>query len=125
MGVGEEPDMLTMLEDEEPDFGEILSCVFHLTEYEIEAYLALLDAPRSTAAELAGDLGRARSNAQRPLATLGEMGLVTRERRIMDGGGHVYQYTATPLPEFKEMLHESLDVWTETCHEEIDNFGSV
>lgn len=114
-----------MLEDEEPNFEEILGCIFHLTEYETEAYMALLDAPGSTTSELADSLNRARSNAQRPLTTLRDKGLVERERRLVEGGGHVYQYTATPLSEAKEMLHESLDAWVEICHKAIDDFGSV
>lgn len=125
MEASQDDDLVQMLDDEEPDFEEIMSCVFQLTDYEIKAYLALRDAPGSTAAELADDLDRARSNAQRPLSTLREKGLAERERRLMDGGGHVYQYTATPLPEVKTMLHESLNVWTDTCHNAIDNFGSV
>ena len=125
MGDGQNSDLLHMLDDTEPDFQEIMACVFHLTDYEIDAYLALLDAPSSTAAELADDLDRTRSNAQRPLSTLREKGLAERERRLMDGGGHLYQYTATPLPEVKAMLHESLDALTDTCHEAIDKFGST
>lgn len=125
MSDDQESELLALLEDEELDFREILSCVFQLAEYEIKVYLELLDTPGSTADELADNLDRARSNAQRPLATLREKGFVTRERRLMDEGGHIYQYTATPLPEVKQMLHRSLDAWTETCHEEIDNFGPV
>ena len=43
---------------------------------------------------------------------------------MLDPGGYVYQYTATPLPEAKEMLHEALDSWVETVHGRIDEFGS-
>ena len=114
-----------MLDDEEPDFEEIMSCVFQLTDYEIKAYLARRDTPGNTAAELADDLDRARSNAQQPLSALREKRLAEQERRLIDGGSHVYQYTATPLPEVKTMLHESLNVWTDTCHNAIDKFGSV
>lgn len=125
MDRSQDSDLLRILDDAEPDFEKIIACVFYLTDYEIEAYLALLDAPGSTAAELADDLDRARSNAQQPLSALREKGLAEQERRLIDGGSHVYQYTATPLPEVKTMLHESLNVWTDTCHNAIDKFGSV
>jgi predicted transcriptional regulator len=53
-----------------------------------------------------------------------EKGLADRQRRLLDPGGYVYQYTATPLPEAKEMLHAALDQWAETVHERIDEFGA-
>lgn len=43
----------------------------------------------------------------------------------MNGGGYVYHYTATQLPEVKAMLHELLDTWIDTCHEAIDEFGLI
>jgi predicted transcriptional regulator len=84
----------------------------------------LLDHPGSTVAELAEVLDRDRSNVNRSLTTLMEKGLANRQRRLLDPGGYVYQYTATPLPEAKEMLHDALDTWAETVHERIDDFGS-
>jgi predicted transcriptional regulator len=69
-------------------------------------------------------LDRDRSNVNRSLTTLMEKGLAERQRRLLDPGGYVYQYTATPLPEAKEMLHEALDAWAETVHGRIDDFGS-
>jgi len=37
----------------------------------------------------------------------------------------VYEYTAVPLSEATEMLHEALDEWVETVHRRIDAFGEA
>jgi predicted transcriptional regulator len=58
----------------------------------------------------------------RSLSTLLERGLVERERRLLDSGGYVYQYTGVDLPEAKELLHAALDEWTEHVHGVIDEF---
>lgn len=118
------PAISDLLETEHPDFRQVLSCVFGVQDHESRTYLALLDRPDSTVAELAEALDRDRSNVNRSLTTLLEKGLVERRRRLLDPGGYVYEYTAVPLPEAKEMLHEALDEWVETVHGRIDAFGT-
>ena len=119
------PDIEQLLETEEPEFQHILSCVFGIHDHESRTYLALLDNPGSTVAELADTLERDRSNVNRSLTALMEKNLADRQRRLLDPGGYVYQYDATPLPEAKEMLHEALDEWVESVHGRIDEFGGV
>jgi predicted transcriptional regulator len=109
--------------DDEPGFEEVLTCVFGIQRHEARTYLTLLDRPGSTVAALADVLDRDRSNVNRSLSTLREKGLVGRERRLLDGGGHVYQYTATPVEEARERMHRTLDEWTAYVHERIDDFG--
>jgi len=109
--------------DEEPGFEEVMACVFDVQRHEVRTYQTLLDNPASTVEELAATLDRDRSNVNRSLSTLREKGLAERERRLLDGGGHVYQYSATPLPEARELMHETLDAWTEYVHNRIDEFG--
>jgi predicted transcriptional regulator len=111
-----------MLNDE-PAFEEVLSCVFGIQRHESDTYLTLLSNPGSTVAELADIVDRDRSNVNRSLSTLREKGLAERQRRLLDGGGHVYQYTATPLPEAKELMHDTLDEWAVYVHERIDEYG--
>jgi predicted transcriptional regulator len=111
-----------MLENE-PGFEDVLACVFGIQEHEVRTYLTLLDHPGSTVAELADVLDRDRSNVNRSLSTLREKGLAARERRLLDSGGHVYQYTATPVEEARELMHETLDEWTAYVHDRIDEFG--
>ncbi|WP_409338707.1 helix-turn-helix domain-containing protein [Halalkalicoccus ordinarius] len=110
---------------DELEFQHVLECVFDVQKHESRTYLALLDAPGSTVAELAEDLERDRSNVNRSLGTLVEKGLAERERRLLDAGGYVYQYTAVPLPEARERMHEAVEEWSAQVHERIDEFGSA
>lgn len=107
----------------EPGFEEVLRCVFGIQEHEARLYLELLDAPDSTVAELADAVDRDRSNVNRGLTTLLEKGLADRRRRLLDSGGHVYQYRATPPAEARDLMHETLDEWAAYVHERIDEFG--
>jgi predicted transcriptional regulator len=111
--------------DSEPGFEDVMVCVFDIQRHETRTYQVLLDSPESTVEELAGELERDRSNVNRSLSTLREKGLAERGRRLLDGGGHVYQYTATPLPKAKELMHETLDEWTAYVHSRIDEFGDA
>jgi predicted transcriptional regulator len=117
------PDIEDLVGVEEPSFQHVLSCVFGIQDHESRTYLVLLDNPGSTVAELAAGLDRDRSNVNRSLTTLLEKQLAERERRLLDPGGYVYQYTATPLPEAKAMMHRVLDEWVERVHDAIEAFG--
>ncbi len=116
-------DFRDLMLDEQPGFEEVLTCVFGIQSHEARTYETLLESPGSTVEELAAELDRDRSNVNRSLSTLREKGLANRERRLLDGGGHVYQYTPTPLPEARELMHETLDAWAEYVHGRIDEFG--
>ena len=109
--------------DDQPGFEEVLTCVFGVQRHEARTYLELTERPESTVAELADVLDRDRSNVNRSLSTLREKGLAGRNRRLLNDGGHVYQYTATPLPDARELMHETLDEWAAYVHERIDEFG--
>ncbi|SFR31969.1 helix-turn-helix domain-containing protein [Halogeometricum limi] len=117
------PDMGELIETDDPSFQHVLACVFGIQQHESRTYITLLDNPGSTVAELAELLDRDRSNVNRSLTTLMDKNLADRERRLLDPGGYVYQYTGTPLPEAKEMLHAALDEWAEQVHESIDQYG--
>lgn len=107
----------------EPSFREVMACVFGLQVHEVRTFLTLQERPGSTVAELAAELDRDRSNVNRSLTTLREKSLASRHRRLLDGGGHVYQYEARELEEARELMHETLDEWTAYVHARIDEFG--
>lgn len=106
----------------EPGFEEVMRCVFGIPSHEARLYIELLDAPDSTVAELAETVDRDRSNVNRGLSTLMEKSLVDRRRRLLDDGGHIYQYRATPPEEARALMHETLDEWAAYVHERIDEF---
>jgi predicted transcriptional regulator len=115
-------DLRDLMREDDPGFREVLACVFDVQDHETRTYLALQNHPGSTVAELAEELDRDRSNVNRSLTTLLELGLASRERRLLDPGGYVYQYTATSPAETKEMLHEALDEWADQVHDRIEEF---
>jgi predicted transcriptional regulator len=117
------PEMDDLVQTEDPSFQHVMACVFGIQQHESRTYLVLLDNPGSTVEELADELDRDRSNVNRSLTTLLEKGLAERQRRLLDPGGYVYQYDATPLPEAKELLHGALDEWVDSVHEAIETFG--
>jgi predicted transcriptional regulator len=116
-------DMLDLLEESNPTFHEVMTCVFGVQPHVTRTYLALAEQPASTVEELADELERDRSNVNRSLTSLLDHGLAERDRRLLDSGGYVYQYNPKPLPEAKEMLHTALDAWADQVHETIDGFG--
>ncbi|GAB3017726.1 helix-turn-helix domain-containing protein [Natronobiforma cellulositropha] len=111
-----------LIEQADPPFVKVMSCVFGIEDHETRAYLVLLDRPGSTVGELATALERDRSTVNRSLSTLCDRGLIERDRRLLEGGGYVYQYTALSLTEAKALLHDALDAWTATVHGVIDDF---
>lgn len=120
-----EPDrsMEDLMLVDEPAFERIMECVFGIQPHETRTYVRLCELQGSTVAELAADLERDRSNVNRSLATLSEKELVERERRLLEGGGYVYQYYAVPPSEAQERMHEAVDEWAETVHERIEELG--
>ncbi|WP_424001710.1 helix-turn-helix domain-containing protein [Haloarcula salina] len=112
-----------LLEETDPELSEALACVFGIRAHELRTYRALLRVPDSTVADLADELDRDRSNVSRSLSTLREAGLATRRRRLLDGGGHVFEYTATPPAAARELLHEALDAWAAGVHDRIEEFA--
>lgn len=116
-------DVVELLEADDPDFEMVMACVFGVQGREVRTYLTLLDRPGSTVEELARALDRDRSNVNRSLSRLLDLDLVGRERRLLDDGGYVYQYTAKPLETTKTRLHEAIDDWVEAVHVRIEAFG--
>lgn len=116
--------MEDLMRIEDPEFDRVLECVFGIQAHERRTYFALLEVPGSTVAELADDLDRDRSSVNRSLSTLDEKNLIERDRKILGGGGYVYQYFPTPIPKAKELMHAAVDQWAADVHDQIDSFDS-
>ena len=95
----------------EPSREEVLRTVFGLGGHDVRTYDAVVEVPGSTTRELAGHLDRDRSNVNRSLNRLREAGLVTRDRRLLDAGGHVYQYSATSNEAAADVISQAVNRW--------------
>jgi len=103
-----------------PTRTEVLRTVFGLGEHDIITYDAVVDVRGATTSELADRLDRDRSNVNRSLNRLREAGIVTRGRRLLDEGGHVYQYY--PVDEaFDALVARAVDRWQSAA---LDAVGS-
>jgi len=118
------PEIEDLMRIADPEFDRVLECVFGIHPHDRRTYVTLLELPGSTVVEFADALERDRSNVSRSLTTLQEKALVERDRKILGGGGYVYQYFPTPIPKAKELMHVAVDEWAADVHEKIDSFGS-
>ncbi len=103
-----------------PSLEEVLRVVFDIGVGERETYLALAARECGSAGDLAEDLDRDRSNVNRYLNRLFQNGLVTRRRRILQSGGHLYQYSARPPDEVRALLRAGLREWLGTADDHIE-----
>lgn len=114
-----------LMMSDEPEFEEVLRCVFGITSPVVDVYRHLLSKPGSTAKELAREDACDSSNVNRKLVTLCEKGLVSRRRELLEDGGHVYRYEPTPLDRTQELMHRTLEEWTAFMHEQIDAVDEI
>lgn len=117
-----DPKFDELMRIDDPEFDRVLECVFGIHAHERRTYFALLEIPGSTVTELADELDRDRSSVNRSLSTLSEKKLIERDRKILDGGGYVYQYFPTPIPDAKDLMHDTVDQWAAQVHEGIESF---
>lgn len=106
----------------EPDFDDVMRCVFKIKDYEIEVYFYLLDNPRSTITEISKFLKKDRSSFQRSLQALMEKGLITRKFRVLGSGGFTYIYSAIPIGEAKELMDRELNIWYDMMSKLVNKF---
>lgn len=90
---------------------DVLRTVFDLGCHDIRTYDAVIEAPGSTTRELAEHLDRDRSNVNRSLNRLRDVGLMMRNRRLLDEGGHVYQYSAVSAESSEDLISRAIDRW--------------
>ena len=103
-----------------PSREEVLRTVFGLGGHDVRTYDAVVAFTGATTSELADRLDRDRSNVNRSLNRLRESGLVTRGRRLLDEGGHVYQYYAVDGAS-EAVVTRAIDRWRSAA---LDAVGS-
>lgn len=104
----------------DPTLAEVLRVVFDIGVGERETYVALAGKQASSAGNLAEELDRDRSNVNRYLNSLYQKNLVTRRRRILQSGGHVYEYSARSPDSVRGLLLAGLHEWTDTASDRLE-----
>lgn len=104
----------------DPSLEEVLQVVFDIGVGEREVYRALAARECGSTGDLADELDRCRSNVSRYLNRLFQKGLVTRRRRILQSGGHVYQYSARSPEEVRRLLRAGLEQWSGAANDHIE-----
>lgn len=111
--------------DCDPTLVEVLQVVFDIGLGERNVYEALCGRGHSSADDLAEELDRDYSTVNRTLRALCQNGLVTRRRRILQSGGHLYEYSARPPEQVRALLCHGLEEWTDAARDRIDELGET
>jgi predicted transcriptional regulator len=119
-GSGDDGDPPNTNPSGDPTLEEVLRVVFDVGVGERVTYLALAERGSASAGDLAKKLNRNRSNVSRYLKSLYQKGLVTRRRRILQSGGHVYEYSVRSPEQVRQLLHAELSKWTRTADKRVN-----
>lgn len=101
---------------------DLLACVFHLNDLEIQAYFTILERPDARMDTLAEELDRDRSTAHRAVQRLVDLRLAHRQTQPLNGGGYCYTYRAANPSSVRDRIEERLDLFEEAVRERLDRF---
>ena len=104
---------------EEPSPAAVARTVLGLRPQELATYDAVRAAPGGSTAAITDRLDRDRSNVNRSLMALCEVGLVRRKRRLLEHGGYCYAYYAAPESVATQLLTAALDRWAKAAREAV------
>lgn len=102
-------------------FRTIATSVFGISHPELLAYFALLDNPRSSAADLGEIQNLSRGTVTTRLNKLQERGLAYPLARPTSGSP-AYEYVPRPFDEVQSVMHEELDEWVDHADQIIRDF---
>ncbi len=84
--------------------GDLLECLFDLTNTDISVFLALNDSKPLDLDSVAGIIGKNRSTAYRSLQKLVCMGLAVKETENISEGGYFHTYTRVGNDSIRNMI---------------------
>jgi predicted transcriptional regulator len=94
-----------------PSLAELLGTVFGMSETEFEVCLCVMEAGAVTVSELAEQTDYDRSIVTRHLNHLADLGVVGKNRRLLEQGGHVYVYTPQDEKAVRASLGRQFHTW--------------
>lgn len=105
---------------DDPPLEGILRSVFDMSSTELEICLCVMEGGELTVTELASDIGYDRSVVSRHLNHLAELGVIEKQRRLLEGGGHTYLYTPVAPETVRERLRTAFYAWVQAALGELE-----
>jgi len=97
----------------EPSLEKLLRTVFEMSGAELDICLCVMAGGEQTVRELAERTDYDRSVAARHLNHLAELGVLTKRRRLLKKGGHVYVYAPNSAETVRREFKRQFLVWLE------------
>lgn len=103
----------------EPELDDLLRDIFQMSDAELEVCLCVMEGGTMTVKELAERIEYDRSVVSRHLNHLAELGVVDKQRRLIEQGGHVYVYRPVDPETVRERLTAAFVTWVQGATAEI------
>lgn len=94
-----------------PTLEQLLQSVFGISETELAVCLCVMEAGEITVKELAEEIGYDRSVISRHLNDLVDLGVLYKQRRLLDRGGQVYIYTPADPETVRQSFRRKFLTW--------------
>lgn len=112
-----EPEPVDAVAD--PTLEALLRDVFQMSDAELDVCLCVMEGGTMTVTELATEVAYDRSVVSRHLNHLAALGVVEKQRRLLEQGGHVYIYRPVSAETVRERLTAAFGTWVQGATEEI------
>jgi Predicted transcriptional regulator len=121
LGIGDGPitcceETMGAIEDDpvssNPTLSDLLKSVFEMSDTELELCLCVMEGGSITVSTLAEQTEYDRSLINRHLNHLASIGVVTKQRRLLNSGGEIYVYTPVSPETVREQLRGEFSRWT-------------
>jgi len=104
---------------DEPELADLLSDVFGMSETELEVCLCVMEGGTMSVDELAERIDYDRSVVARHLNHLAALGVIEKQRRLIEQGGHIYVYHPAAPEVVRERLTAAFLTWVRGATEQI------
>ncbi len=102
-----------------------LKCAFDISCFEMDVYAELLKRGKASVDEIAEVLERDKSTVYKALQNLLEKGLVTREYKILRGGGYKYLYKPVSVEDLKREMSKAISRWVKELMDFLDSLEEM
>lgn len=106
---------------DDPTLNDLLGSVFDMSDTELEICLCVMEGGDLTVSELADEIGYDRSVVARHLNHLAELGVIEKQRRLLERGGHTYVYMPVSEDTVKRRLTVAFLTWVRGAIEQLDS----